>query len=407
MPRHSLCLIALLLVAADWPQFLGPTRDGHSPETGLAREWPAGGPAKLWEAEIGAGFSGPVVSGGKVLLFHRLGDEEVLQCWNAANGKPLWKHSAATAYVDDFGFDEGPRATPSVVDGRVYTLGAEGRLSCISLEDGKKVWERHLAVDYPFNKGYFGVAGSPLVDAQRVYLNIGSKGAGVVAFDRATGKEIWKVTDDEAGYSSPVLAKLDGADRLIFFTREGLLVLDPGTGKVLHQRRFRARIRESVNAATPLVTNDQIFLSASYNTGALLLDWHKGEPRDLWHNDSSLSCHYNTPVKIGEQLYGIHGRQESGAGLRCIDLASGQVRWAKPGFGCAALIAADGQLIAVTEGGDFVLLDPTPDGYREKSRFAALGQRKPRPVAAPPALADGRFFVRDGAHLSAWELKKK
>src|SRR6516164_6086197 len=209
MPRQALCLIALLLVAADWKHFLGPTRDGHSPETGLAREWPAGGPAKLWEAEIGADFSGPVVSGGKVLLFHRVGDEEVLQRWNAADGKPLWKYAATTAYVDDFGFDEGPRATPSVVDGRVYTLGAEGRLSCISLEGGKKVWERHLAVDYPFNKGYFGVAGSPLVDVQRVYINIGSKGAGVVAFDRATGKENWKVTDDEAGYSSPVLAKLD------------------------------------------------------------------------------------------------------------------------------------------------------------------------------------------------------
>ncbi len=407
MPQRLFCLLPLLLVAADWPQFLGPTRDGHSPETGLAREWPTGGPAKLWDAEIGAGFSGPVGAGGKVLLFHRVGDEEVLQCWNAADGKLQWKYAVATAYVDDFGFDEGPRATPSIIDGRVYTFGAEGRLTCISLEDGKKVWDRHLAVDYPFAKGYFGVATSPLVDAKRVYVNIGSKGAGVIALNRDTGKELWKASDDEAGYSSPVIAKLDGLDRLIFLTREGLLVLDPESGKVLHQRRFRARIRESVNAATPLVTGEQIFFTASYNTGALLLDWNKGEPRDLWQNDNSLSCHYNTPVKVGDQLYGIHGRQESGAELRCIDWATGQVRWTKRGFGCAALIAADGLLIAVAESGEFVLIEPTPDAYREKSRFAALETRKPRPVVAPPALADGRLFVRDGKRLSAWDLRKK
>src|SRR5712691_9676943 len=194
MPHRLLCLLPLLLVAADWPQFLGPTRDGQSPETGLAREWPGGGPAKLWDAEIGAGFSGPVVAGGKVLLFHRVGDEEVLQCWNAADGKLLWKYAVATGYVDDFGFDEGPRATPSIADGRVYTLSAEGRISCISLEDGKKVWDRQLAVNYPFAKGYFGVATSPLVDAKRIYVNIGSKGAGVIALDRDTGKEIWKAT---------------------------------------------------------------------------------------------------------------------------------------------------------------------------------------------------------------------
>src|SRR5207244_1574475 len=160
-------------IAADWPQFLGPTRDGHSPETVLAREWTAAGPAKLWDAEIGAGFSGPVVSNGKVLLFHRVDDEDGLQCWSVADGKLLWK---------------------------------------------------------------FGVATSPLVDAKRIYVNIGSKGAGVIALDRDTGKEVWKATDDEAGYSSPILAKLDGADRLIFLTRDGLLVLDPETGKVLHQR---------------------------------------------------------------------------------------------------------------------------------------------------------------------------
>src|SRR5262249_20907071 len=158
----------------------------------------------------------------------------------------------------------------------------------------------------------------------------------------------------------------------VFLTRTGLLVLDPATGRVLHQRRFRARINESVNAATPLIANDQIFLSASYGTGALLLNWNRGEPRDVGVNDKSLSSHYNTPVKVGEFLYGIHGRQEYGADLRCVEWASGNVRWSKAGFGCAALIAADGMLIAVAESGALVLLEPSPEAYREKARFAAL-----------------------------------
>ncbi|MFL5338889.1 MAG: PQQ-binding-like beta-propeller repeat protein [Gemmataceae bacterium] len=406
MSRRLVCLLPLLLVAADWPQLLGPTCDGQSPETGLKREWPAGGLPKLWEVEAGAGYSGPVVVGEQVLLFHRVGDDEVLQCWSAAEGKPRWEYKAPTGYVDQFSFDEGPRATPVVAGGKVYTLGAEGRLTCVDLAKGQRVWERDLAKDYPFRQSYFGVGTSPLVDAKRVYVNIGSKGAGIVALDRDSGKDVWKATDDEGGYSSPTLAKLDGADRLVFLTRTGLVVLDPATGKVLHQRRFRARIDASVNAATPLVANDQIFLTASYNTGALLLDWNKGEPRDVWKNDRSLSCHYNTPVKVGDYLYGIHGRQEAGAELRCVEWPTGAVKWAKPGFGCAALIAADGLLVAVAESGEFVLLEPSPEAYREKGRFAALPRREPKPVVAPPALADGRLFARDGKRLAAWDLKK-
>src|SRR5260370_157520 len=261
MPRRVLVLLPFLL-AADWPQHLGPTRDGHSPETKLLREWPKDGPKKLWSADIGSGWSGPVAIGGKVLFHHRVDGDEVLQCWNSADGKDGWKYAVPTGYIDDFRFDDGPRGTPAMIEDHVYTLGAEGKLSCVTLGEGKRVWDRDLSKDYPFNKGYFGVGPSPLVDDERVYVNVGSMGAGVVAFDRKIGKELWKSSDDGASYSSPVLAKLGGKLRLVCFSRAVLLVLEPDNGKDVHSMPFRARIQASGNDATPLVDGNRRFLTA-------------------------------------------------------------------------------------------------------------------------------------------------
>jgi hypothetical protein len=398
-------LLAVPALAADWPRFLGPAGDGHSPETGLMRQWPKDGPARLWERKVGSGYAGPVVAQGKLILFHRVGDEELVECLDARTGAAKWKYAAPTGYVDDFRFDDGPRGTPTISDGRVYTLGAEGRLSCLDFDGGKRLWERDLAADYPFRKGYFGVGTSPLVEGDGVFVNVGSKGACVVAFDRKTGKELWKTGDAEASYSTPVAADLGGKRRLVFLTREGLLVLDPKDGGVAHEQRFRARINASVNSATPLVADGKVFLSSSYNVGALLLDadgW-----KEVWKNDESLSNHYTTSVKVGDYLYGIHGRQEEAPELRCVEWKTGKVMWAKEGFGCAWLIAADGVLLAVQESGEVALLEATPKEYREKGRFAAFAKpaERGKSLRAAPALADGVLYVRDAQKLAAWRAK--
>lgn len=404
---NRIAILVVLIVpaaarAADWPQFLGPTRDGHSAETGLLHEWPKDGPPKAWECEVGPGYSGPAIAGGKLILFHRIDDAEVVECLDAKTGKKQWKHSNPTGYVDDLGKGDGPRATPVIAGDRVYTLGAEGRLLCLEFASGKKVWERDLATDYPFRKGYFGVASSPLVDGDRLFINVGSKGAGVVAFDRNTGKEVWKASNHRASYATPTIAKIDGKRVLLFLTREGLLVLDPKDGSEVYSRPFRARIDASVNAATPLVAGDEVFLSASYNTGALLLDGRGW--KEIWKSDDALSNHYNTSVKVGDYLYGIHGREEAGGELRCVEWKTGKVAWTKEGFGCAFLIAADGMLIAAVESGELVLLEATPKAYTERGRFAALD--KPRHAVAAPALSDGLLFVRNDNKLAAWRVKK-
>jgi outer membrane protein assembly factor BamB len=403
MPR--LLLVGLpFLLAADWPQHLGPTRDGHSPETGLLRAWPKDGPAVVWKREVGTGWAGPAVAGDRLILFHRVGDEEVVECLDPATGAGRWKSAYRTAYIDQFEFDNGPRATPLIADGRVFTLGADGALRAWDLATGKELWGRNVNKDYGVPKGFFGVATSPVLAGGKLLVNVGAKGAGVVAFDPGTGKEAWKASDDWVNYSSPVVAKIGGEELAIFFTREGLLAVSPVQGEVKYKHPFRPRAQASVSAMTPIVSGDRVFLSTAYQTGAVLLELKKGKVEEVWQGADILDCHYNTPVLVKDHLYGIDGRQESRAAkLKCVEWATGKVRWSKDGFLCAALIHADGLFLACPENGDVVLFEASPDGYKELGRAAALDE----PVRALPALADGRLFARDGKKLVALEVGKK
>ncbi len=400
----SLCILAaLLLCAADWPQFLGPHRDGVSAETGLARAWPAQGPPVLWEKKVGAGWSGPVVAGGRLIVFHRIDEEEVVECLDATTGKEQWRSAYPTSYRDDFGFDEGPRSTPTISGSRVFTLGAAGDLHGRDLASGKKLWGRNVNDDYQVRKGFFGVGTSPLIEDGLVLVNVGGKGAGVVAFAADTGKEVWKAADDAASYASPLAVTVHGRRLALFFTREGVLALEPRTGNVLFRVPRRARISASVNAATPLVRDDLLFVSASYNVGATLFRLRPdGPPGEVWKGDDILSNHYNTSVLLGDHLYGIDGRQEHSAQLRCVALKTGKVRWTKEGFGCATAVAAEGHLYLLTEKGDLVVVEATPEAYREKARATVLGKA----CRAQLALADGRLFGRDEKKLVCWNVKK-
>jgi outer membrane protein assembly factor BamB len=394
--------LALALPAADWPQFLGPHRDGRSAETGLNWNWPKEGPPVAWKIGVGSGWAGPVVAGDRLIVFHRVGDEEVVACLDPATGKEKWASKYRTRYRDDFMFDDGPRATPLVADGRLFTLGANGDLHGWELTAGKKLWHHNLLTEYGSPKGYFGVACSPVLAGGKLLINVGAKGAGIVAFDPATGREAWKATDDAASYSSPTVAEVGGKSLVLFLTRAGLVALEPEGGKVRFTFPWRPPIDASVNAATPLVWKDEIFLTVSYSTGAVLLRAKGDELEEVWKNDRSLSCHYNTPVRVGEYLYGVHGRQEGGgAQLRCVEWKTGAVKWTVPRFGVASLLAVDGGLLAMNESGELIRFDASPDGFKERGRAKVLDS----PVRAAPALADGRLFARDGSKLVCEKLK--
>jgi outer membrane protein assembly factor BamB len=397
-----LCPVAGIAFAGDWPQFLGPTRNGVSTETGLNGTAGKNGPRVLWQRPVGQGWSGPVVAGELLILFHRLRDNEVVECLGATDGKQQWRFDYPTSYVDDFGFDAGPRATPLVAGKHVYTLGAEGKMHCLELATGKKLWERDVQTDYQAPKGFFGVATSPVLEGDLLLINIGGKDAGIVALNKDTGKEVWKATKDAASYSSPVVATIDGARHALFFTREGIVSLDPANGKVRFSKRWRSRNNASVNAASPVVVDNEVFFSACYETGAILLTARKDGFDEIWSNDESMSNHYATSIYKDGYLYGFHGRQEQKANLRCIEWKTGKVQWTQERFGCGSMIRAGNDLIILSEDGELVLVEATPKGYREKSRAQMLGSA----CRAPIALANGRLYARDTRKLVCLELKK-
>lgn len=395
-------LLCLAGAAADWPQLLGPQRNGTSTEKNLLQSWEEKGPPVLWQQEVGEGFSAPVVAGERLILFHRVGAEEIVECLNVANGKSMWKHREATSYSDPLGKGDGPRSTPLIAGERVYTLSPGGRLLCLKLADGDKIWQRQLLADYSVPRSYFGVGTSPILEGNRLLVNVGARDAGIVAFDKDTGKEVWKATQDGASYSSPVAADIDGVRHVLFFTRQGIVSVDPATGNVRFSKRWRSRMDASVNAATPVVLNDAVFFTACYDTGAILVRVKKDGIEELWSNDRSLSCHFSTPVYHDGYLYGFDGRQEAGTELRCVEAKTGKVLWSKEGFGCGSMILAEGNLIVLSEGGELVLVECRSDKYNEKSRAAVLTG----PCRAHMALANGRLYARDNRKLVCWNLKK-
>jgi outer membrane protein assembly factor BamB len=389
--------------AADWPQWLGINRDGVTKETGLITTWTDKGPPVVWEAKVGEGFSGPVVAEGRLILFHRLGDMEVVESLDPTSGKPQWKFDYPTRYVDQYGKGNGPRATPTVSGKHVYTLGAEGVLHCLDLQSGKKIWARNINDDYAVPESFFGVATSPLVEGDLLLVNVGGKNAGIVAFGTADGKERWKATSDGASYSSPIVTIIEGQRLGVFFTRTGVVLLDPATGKVRYQKRWRSRSDASVNAATPLAIGDLLFFSSSYETGALLLKVGAKDVAEVWSNDDSMSNHFSTCVVYNDHLYGFHGRQETGAALRCAALKTGKVMWTQDRHGCGSMVLAGNHAFVLTEDGDLVSVELTPEAYREKARAAVLVNR---PIRAQPALADGKLFIRDAKRLLCLNVQK-
>lgn len=350
---------------------------------------------------MGEGFAAPVVSSGNLYLFHRRDNQEILEAIDPKNGKTRWASPYPTTYRDDFGFDEGPRAAPNVTPIAVYTYGAEGALTATHPATGKRIWQRNPMRDFSAPKGYFGAAGSPLLIDGKLLLGVGApKGAGIVAFDPATGRDLWRALDDEAGYSAPVAANCNGKSLAVFFTREGLAALDPATGAVAFRFKWRSRSQATVNAATPLVQGNQIFLTSSYGTGAVLLDVSSGQPKTIWSNDDSLSAHYATPVLDKGHLYGFHGRQEMGTELHCVEWSTGKVKWAYPRLPAGSIIYANGRLIVTLESGEVQLVEPTPSAYKK------LAAQKPldSTIRAYPAFTDGVLYLRNQRSLAAVQL---
>ncbi len=412
--RTCWALLTLLLpapaLAADWPQWLGPHRDGSTSEK--VAPWKEA-PKVLWRQPMGEGHSSPVVAGGKVFLFAKVkgAEEEEVLALDARTGKQLWKGSYARDKFQSV-FGNGPRATPTVRGDQLWTLGATGVLTCWTVGKDKPVWQVETLKEFKAKNLIFGVSCSPLVEEDRVLVNVGAPGASVVAFNKEKGEVLWKTLDDPASYSSPVLFGKGQERQAVFLTQKGLVSLNPADGALLWRSPLQDPLME--NSSTP-VHHDKLVVAGSILSGSigLRLEDKEGKPAvaQAWKNPA-LTCYFSTPVFVGaDQLYMVTGSNPlttrpsaMQSSLRCVEPATGKVLWEKPGVGryhATLLRTGDDKLLMLQEGGDLVLLEPNPKAYRELARAKVCGE-----TWAHPALADGRLYVRDAKELICLDLSR-
>ncbi len=389
-------------VAGDWPQILGPTRNGLAADETLAATWPTAGPKLLWKRDVGSGFSGIAVWQDWAVLFHRLDDNLVAEGLEAATGKPRWKVSFPTSYTSTISPDNGPRCVPLIAEGRVFLLGPAGELACVELSSGKKLWQRNLLDEFSAPEGYFGAGSTPILEDGKLLINVGGKGAGIVALNPRRRQD--RLAGDRR---SCQLFVAHGRHDRRCAARAVRHAAQRGLDRsARRQSALSVFIRwrgPTVNAANPLVLDGHVFVSSSYGVGAKWAKIGVREATTEWESDDVMSSQYTTCVAKDGYLYGIDGRQDIGvARLRCIDPKKGQVLWTKEQFGTGSLILADGKLLIMKTDGELVLAEPSPQRFQPLATAQVLDTT----VQALPALAAGRLFVRDTKTLKCLSVGK-
>jgi outer membrane protein assembly factor BamB len=422
--------------ASDWPQLLGPNANGTSSETGLVSKWDSNGPPILWQKNIGTGYGAPSVRNNILILHHRVDEQELVEAFAADTGKSLWRYGYPSHFIDPYGYNNGPRCTPLLTSNRCYTFGAEGKLLCLTLQDGKLIWQRDTAVDWNIPEAFFGVGSSPILERDRLIVMVGGQtNSGLVSLDAATGKTIWESVgqknwegqtkfrwpgepkvkwetwEKQASYSTPVAATIHGKRMLLCLMRQGLVSVNPTNGVVNFGYWFRATVNESVNAVNPIAVDDTIFLSAAYyKIGSVLLkvapDCKSVEP--LWRS-TVLEAHWTTPIYYNGYLFGFSGRNEPDARFRCLELKTGKLMWDRDEswpihstptpsvYGRGSLIMAEGKLIVAGEGGLLGLFKVNPEKPEELCRFQVPGLH--HPCWAAPVLSNKRLYLRSEDRL--------
>jgi len=387
-------------LAGEWPQILGPNRDGHAePDERLADAWPDGGPHVVWRREVGRGHAGVAVAGDRVFVFHRVGDEEVLEALAAATGESIWADAHPTSFQPQVGGGDGPLCVPVVHDGRVITFGAQGVLRCVDAATGRRLWLRDTHRDFNAPEGYFGAGSTPIVVGRHVIVNVGGsrREAGIVAFSLATGDSVWAKTSEPASYSAPVAVNVRDVPHVLMVTRYACLLIEPQSGDVRWQFPFGQR-GPTVNAATPVAWPDgRLLVTASYGIGSVCATFDAAGFTRLWEGTDSLATQYCTPIAIGDHVYCIDGRDDvPPATLTCLEAKTGRLVWTDTSAGYGTLIAADGRLMAARTDGTLMLVRPNPD----RCEILSVARPLAGTIRALPALASGRLYVRDGTTLA-------
>jgi outer membrane protein assembly factor BamB len=438
------CLLGISLHAADWPQFLGPSRNGTSPETGLLEKWDSKGPKVLWQKDIGTGYCSPSIIGDKLVYFDRVGGNEIVHCVDKKSGTELWSSAYPSKFQDPYGYNNGPRSQPLLTASKCYTFGAEGMIRCLDLKDGKIVWEMDTAKQFDIPEAFFGVGSAPVLEDNLLIMAVGGQpNSGVVALNPETGTVVWESVgeknwtgipmtgwpgekkvewrkfDKQASYSTPTVATVNGRKLIFCLMRQGLVALESKTGACNFTFWFRSRADDSVNAMSPIVVDNDVLVSgAYYKVGSVLLRVHpeNKEFHEIWRA-TSLEMHWNTPIYFDGYLYGFSGRNEPDAHLRCVHFKSGELMWdhdetwvphstPQPSvYGRGSMIMADGRLIALGEGGMLGLFQLNSRKMEEICRAQLLQME--HPCWSTPALSDKRLYIRSEKKLICLALARE
>jgi len=405
-------------VTSDWPTFLGPNHDGTTPETPLLKQFPSGGLDIVWEAEVGTGYASPAIAGDRLILFHRIGDDEIVDCLHRKTGRRLWRYDYASHYVDRYQFSGGPRSSPTISGDLVFTYGAEGMLHCLNLATGQVKWHTDIMKQYKLAQNFFGVGSTPLVEGDVLIVSVGAPGGPcVVGFDKRSGAVRWQAGSGwSAGYASPIPATLHGKKRVLMFTGGdseppdgGLLSIDPTTGAIDRRVPFRSKNYISVNAANPVVVGHQVFLTSTYKTGGALIDIRADIGHDIVWKNNHLRSQFSTPIHHKGYLYGFDEVNRDNCGLVCLEMSTGRQLWREVpewketitrdgkqtqrtvNAGRATIILADGRFLLLGEEGQLAWIGPSPEGYKElaKTRLFDAAQ-----TWTPPAISYGLLYIR-------------
>lgn len=382
-------------------QFFGSNRDGVIRGIPLAPGWTVPPPRELWRQPIGAGWSAFAVVGGCAFTQEQRGEEELVTCYDLLSGRLLWAHRDAARFTQWQG-GEGPRATPTVVDGRVFTYGATGLLNCLDAASGQRVWSRSVLAENGLANTEWGTSSSPLVFEDKVVVTGGATlGPVLFAYHCETGAPLWKAGNDQASYASPLLATLAGKRVILSNNAAALTAHDPATGAVLLDYRWGTD--KMPKASQPVVLEgDRVFLSAGYGMGCQLLKISAGadgklSAEQLWRG-IRMKTQFNSAAVRDGFLYGLDD-----GGLACVDVATGERRWKEGRFGAGQSLLVDDGILVQGERGEVVLAAAQPEGYRELARLPALSSK----TWNFPTLAGRYLLARNDREVVCYELPMK
>lgn len=408
---QSLLILALLLLLADsaqtqsndWAQWGGPHRNFTSDAKGLATNWPATGPRRIWQRELGEGYSAIAAEGGRLFTMYRKGENEVVIALDAATGKTVWEYSYAAPFSTQYDMSNGPgpHATPLVTANLVFTSGATGKLHCLDKKSGKVLWSHDLLNEFHGTLRVNGYSCSPIAYKDKVIMMVGGRASSLVAFNQKDGSVAWKKHDFKNSTSSPIIINVDGQDQLVAFMYGEVVGVDPGNGNLLWTHLHP--VEYGLNTSTPIWGSDNLlFISSGYDGGSRVIKLSRAADKtsieELWAH-RLMRVHFTNAIRVGDLVYGSSG-DFGPAPFTAIDVKTGKVLWRNRTFPRASILVADGRFIILDEDGHLLLATATSEGLTVISKVALLD----RQAWTVPSLVGTRLYLRDRKNIMALEL---